>query len=251
MTSSAPDRQFEPPDPADFESTRWSLVVRAGNRQAQDADQALAWLCERYWYPLYAYVRRRNRDVHEAQDQTQAFFARLVEKNILASAAPERGRFRSFLLTALKNFLANEWDRTHAQKRGGARPPLSLDLATAESRLTLEPGHDLTPERVYERQWVLTLLQLVVTKLESEFAAAGKGRHFELLKGAISGDADHNVPYATAAAELDMSEPAVRQAARRLRQRYRELLRAEVAETVADPAEIDDEIRSLFEILGG
>lgn len=248
MTSPGLDRPSASRDAAEFASTHWSLVLRAGKRQAKDADQALAWLCERYWYPLYAYVRRHRRDRHEAQDLTQAFFARLLEKEILASASPERGRFRSFLLTSLKNFLANEWDRAKSQKRGGRRAPFSLDLDTAESRLSLEPGHDLTPERIYERQWALTLLELVVSKLESEFSSAGKARQFELLKGAITGNPSA-LPYAVVATELGMSEDAARQAASRLRKRYRELLRAAVAETVAEPGDVDDEIRNLFEIL--
>src|SRR5947209_15961997 len=143
----------------DFGTTRWSLVLGAGRPGSQEAGAALAELCQRYWYPLYAYVRRRVGDVSEAQDLTQAFFARLLEKNTLAAASRERGRFRAFLLSAMKNFLANEWDKAKALKRGGGRPPISLALDTAESRLSLEPAHDLTPEKLYERQWALTLLE--------------------------------------------------------------------------------------------
>jgi len=187
-----------------------ALVLRAGHRNDRDADAALSVLCERYWYPLYAYVRRHVADAHEAQDLTQEFFARLLEKQYLAVADPQRGKFRCFLLASLKHFLANEWDRAHAQKRGGGVRHLSLDLEYGESRLRLEPSHDLTPERLFER-----------------------------------------LPYAALAAELGMSEEAARQAANRLRKRYRELLRAEVAQTLAEPAEVDDEIRNLFEVLGG
>jgi RNA polymerase sigma-70 factor (ECF subfamily) len=225
------------------------LVLHAGNRRDRDADAALAALCERYWYPLYAYVRRRTADVHEAQDLTQEFFARLLEKNTLGSASPERGRFRSFLLTAVKNFLANQWDRANAQKRGGGLRRLSLDLECGESRLRLEPAHDLTPERLFERQWVLTLLDLVMRRLQGEYQALGKGGQFEQLKGALTGDRDR-LPYAALGVELGMSEEAARQAASRLRKRYRELLREEVSHTVAEPGDAEDEIRNLFEAIG-
>ncbi len=238
---------MEPGD--DFRTTHWSLVIGAGRAGGREADAALAQLCQRYWYPLYAYVRRRVHDVSEAQDLTQEFFARLLEKNVIAAASRERGRFRNFLLAALKNFLANEWDKANAAKRGGGRAPISLDLGTAESRLSLEPTHDLTPERLYERQWALVLLELVVARLEAEFAAAGKSRQFEILKPALTGDRAA-IDYAAAAGELAISEDAARQAAHRMRRRYREILRDELAQTVADLAEIDDEIRDLFETLG-
>jgi RNA polymerase sigma-70 factor (ECF subfamily) len=230
-----------------FQTTHWSLVIRAGNRADREADDALAALCGRYWYPLYAYVRRRTADVNEAQDLTQEFFARLLEKNTLAAASPERGRFRSFLLTAVKNFLANQRDRDHAAKRGGGVRKFSLDLAGGESRLNLEPAHDLTPERLFERQWVLTLLDLVMQRLRHECEAAGKGAQFERFKQVLTGGQE-KLPYAEAAAELGMSEVAARQAASRLRKRYRELLREEVAQTVAEPEDVDDEIRSLFAV---
>jgi RNA polymerase sigma factor (sigma-70 family) len=233
----------------DFGTTRWSLVLGAGRPCSQEAGAALAELCQRYWYPLYAYVRRRVGDVSEAQDLTQEFFARLLEKNTLAAASRERGRFRAFLLGAMKNFLANEWDKAKALKRGGGRPPISLALDTAESKLTLEPAHELTPEKLYERQWALTLLELVVERIEAEYSAAGKARQFALLKPALTGNRAA-IDYAAAAAALEMSEDAVRQAAHRLRRRYREILREELLQTVADPAEVDDEIRSLFTTLG-
>lgn len=231
-----------------FATTQWSLVVRAGKKVGPDAREALERLCERYWLPLYAYARRRTGDIDEAQDLTQAFFARLLEKNTLAAASPDRGRFRAFLLATLKNFLANEWDRKQARKRGGGCTRLSLDVAAGESRIGPAPGRDLTPERAFERQWALTLLELVVSKLEAEFRAAGKSRQFELLKGAITGEG-LTPSYPAIAAELGMSEEAARQAASRLRKRYRELLREEVAQTVAESADIDDEIRGLFDAL--
>lgn len=221
-------------------------MLRAGKRGDPQGDEALALLCGQYWFPLYAYVRRRIADMNEAQDLTQEFFARLLEKNVLDHAAPERGRFRNFLLTSLKNFLTNEWDRANAQKRGGRCERLTLDLQSCESRISLEPSHDLTPEHLFERQWALTLLDLVVTRLEAESIAAGETRHFELLKGALTGERGR-LPYAEIAAELGLSEDAARQAAHRLRQRYREILRAEVAQTVAEPNDVEDEIRRLFE----
>jgi RNA polymerase sigma factor (sigma-70 family) len=242
------DSPSMPRGAADFATTQWSLVVRAGDRAHPDASAALAALCERYWFPLYAFVRRRGRNPHEAQDLTQEFFARLLEKNSLAVAAPERGRFRSFLLTSMKNFLANEWDRDRSRKRGGGQPALSLDIAAGESRLNLKSAGADSSERAYEQQWALTLLELVVEKLQAEFAAEGRSRQFELLKGAITGEGIMETE--SVAAELGMSGDAVRQAASRLRKRYRELLRAEVGQTVAGPGDVDDEIRSLFDILG-
>ena len=232
--------------PDEFATTRWSVVLRAAKQGDRSAGDALSWLCGQYWFPLYAYVRRRIADANEAQDLTQEFFARLLEKNVLDHAVPERGRFRSFLLTSLKNFLANEWNRAHAQKRGGRCSLLALDLDLGESRFSQEPAHDLTPERLFEREWALTLLDLVVARLEAEFVAAGKARHFELLKDALAGGRER-LAYPEIAAELGLSEAAARQAAHRLRDRYRELLRAEVAETVGDPDEVNDEIRRLFE----
>jgi RNA polymerase sigma-70 factor (ECF subfamily) len=244
----APGDERRSPAPAgEFATTEWSVVLRAGKRDDPAGHAALAALCERYWYPLYAYVRRRVTDVNDAQDLTQAFFVRLLEKNALAAALPQRGRFRGFLLVALKNFLANEADRAHAQKRGGGAPRLSLDFAAGESKLGLEPAHTLSPERLFERQWALTLLGGVVARLEAEYAASGKARQFDALKAVLNADREL-LPYAALAAELDMSEAAVRQAASRLRRRYRELLRDEVAQTVASPEEVEDEIRSLFQI---
>lgn len=232
-----------------FQTTHWSLVLRASSRKDKDADAALAALCERYWYPLYVYVRRHMPDAVEAQDVTQEFFARLLEKNTLAAASPERGRFRSFLLTSIKNFLANQRERARARKRGGGVRRLSLDMDRGESRFRLEPVHNLTPERLFERQWVLTLLDLVMQRLQEEYRTPAKAEQLERLKGALTGDRD-GLPYAALAAGLGMSEDAARQAANRLRKRYRELLREEVAQTLAEPENVDDEIRSLFEMLG-
>ena len=234
---------------SDFASTRWSLVIAAGRRSSPEAAVALEALCRTYWFPLYAYVRRRVSDRHEAQDLTQEFFARLLELNHFAVADPERGRFRAFLLTALKHFLTNEWEKTRALKRGGGRVPLSLDFDAGESRLSLEPASDQTPERLFERQWTITLLDQVLMRLQTEQEVAGKGRQFETLKQFLTGGREE-ASYADVAEELGMSAGAVKVAAHRLRQRYRELLRAEVAQTVAVPEEVDDEIRRLFETLG-
>ena len=230
-----------------FCSTQWSLVLRAGGAPDGGARPALESLCGRYWYPLYAYVRGRVGDAH-AQDLTQAFFARLLETRLLARASPERGRFRAFLLASLKNFLANEHDRATARKRGGGRAALPLDWDTGESRLSLEPRTDLTPDRVYDRQWAILLLDLVLDRLRAEYAAAGKGPLFDRLKDALAGTG-RGVAYDALARDLDLSADAARQAASRLRKRYRELLRAEVAATVDDPADVDDEIRGLFAAL--
>ena len=232
-----------------FATTRWSLVLAAGQRSSPQSSAALATLCENYWYPLYAYVRRRGHDADEAQDFTQAFFARLLEKNDLAAADPERGRFRSFLLASLKHFLANEWDRNRAQKRGGCRSVLSIDFGTAEERYRAEPAHDLTPEKIFERRWALVLLENVLARLHDESAQAGKADSFDRLKGFLTGE-QPAVTYGQLAAELNTSEGALKVAVHRLRRRYRELLRAEIEETVADPQEIDQEIRDLFSALG-
>jgi RNA polymerase sigma factor (sigma-70 family) len=236
-------------NPADkqFHTTQWSMVIRAGQRRDSDAQAALAKLCERYWLPLHAYVRRRMTNLEEARDITQAFFAHLLEKNTLGQADPQRGRFRSFLLTAIKHFLANEHERQQALKRGGEARKLSLDFESGESRLNLEPTHEETPDRIYERQWVFTLLNTVMQRLETEFAATGKSRQYELLQGAIT--AGENLDYAIIAQDLAATEEGVRQMASRLRKRYRELLREEVGWTVDDPANIDDEIKSLFSLL--
>ena len=231
--------------PGEFASTQWSLVLAAGRRSLPASDQAL---CRAYWYPLYAFARRYLGDIHQAQDATQDFFGRLLEKNIIARAQQDRGRFRSFLLTAFKNFLANERDKSLAQKRGAGHAPLSLDFPAGDSRYDLEPSHAWTPERLFERQWALTLLGQVLANLRAEFVADDKEAQFDSLKVYLTGEA--TASNAALAEGLGMSEGAVKVAAHRLRQRYRALLRHEVAQTVADPAEVDDEIRRLFESLG-
>lgn len=237
-----------PSEQPGFATTQWSLVLRAARPDDSTARTALETLCGRYWFPLYAFARRRVPDISDAQDLTQEFFLRLLEKNSLAAAAPDRGRFRSFLLSSLKNFLANEWDRANAQKRGGGRERLSLDWESGESRLSLEPAHSDTPEREFERQWALTLLDVVVRRLQGEFSTSDKLRQFEWLKETLTGNRAA-MDYSTIAAELQMSEEAARQAAHRLRKRYRELLREEVAATVESDNEVEDEIGRLLAAL--
>ena len=222
--------------------------MAAGRRSSPASAAALADLCQRYWYPLYVYVRRRVADLDEARDLTQEFFARLLEKNTLALADPERGRFRSFLLTAFKHFLINEWEKARAQKRGGGRKALAIDFESKESQFAHEPAHTWTPERLYERHWALTLLDQVLMQLRREYQRAGKRKLFEQLKGFLVGDSA-NTTHAEAAERLGMTEGAVKVAAHRLRKRYRDLLRQEVAQTVADDTEVEDEIRALFRSL--
>jgi RNA polymerase sigma-70 factor (ECF subfamily) len=198
-----------------------------------------------YWYPLYVYVRRRVVDVNEAQDLTQAFFAQLLEKNYVASATPDRGRFRAFLLTALKHYLSKQWEKARAQKRGGGHVPISLDFQAADSSLAIEPAAGLTPEQLYDQQWAIALLGQIMQRLRTEFDEAAKPDQFEELKGFVIGD-HGGKSYAEAAVRLNMTEAAARKVASRMRRRYRELLRDEIAQTVSGPDEVDDEIRNLF-----
>lgn len=236
---------------ASFATTHWSIVLEAGRGgKCADADGALAQLCQKYWFPLYAYVRRRVHDTNEAQDLTQEFFSRLLEKEILAEANPDRGRFRSFLLTAMQNFLTNEWRKTQATKRGGGGKLLSLDFSAGDSKLNFETGHDWTAERIFERNWGITLLEHVLARLRDEYAAAGKEKMFAALRPFISSNRDES-SFATVGEQLKMTEGAAKVAAHRLRKRYRELLRAELAQTVADPADVDAEIAWLFQAVGG
>lgn len=231
-----------------FATTHWSVVIAAGQNSSSDSRQALESLCKMYWAPLYSYVRRRVPDVHEAHDLTQAFFAELLEKNYVGSATPDRGRFRAYLLTAFKHFLSKEWEKVKALKRGGGRSPLSLDFEIADSSYGNDPKAGLTAEQLYERQWTLTLLAQVMQRLAEEFTQAGKQEQFEELKGFLIGD-QSGITYADAARRLNTTEAAVKMSVSRMRKRYRELLRAEIAQTVTGPEEIDDEIRNLFETL--
>jgi RNA polymerase sigma-70 factor (ECF subfamily) len=230
-----------------FATTRWSLIVAARGK-SPDAREALAELCRLYWYPLYAYIRRCGHDPNEAEDLTQEFFAKLLERDDLAELDPDRGRFRSFLLAACRHFLSNQRDRAQTMKRGGDRRHSSLDFADADRRYTAEPSHEQTPERLFDRRWALTLLDHVMQRLRQHYEIANQLALFERLKGSLAGEAGSS--YAEAATALGMNEGAVKVAAHRLRKRYRELLRDEIGQTVEDPAAVDDEIRDLFLALG-
>jgi RNA polymerase sigma-70 factor (ECF subfamily) len=228
-----------------FVTTHWSIVLCAQNEDSPASAEALAKLCSTYWFPLYAFVRRQGRSPHDAQDLTQEFFARLLQKDYLKSAAREKGRFRTFLLLALKRFLANDWDRQHAEKRGGFVPIVSIDQELAESRFASEPAHSLQPDVLFDRQWATTLLERTMKRLHEEYVNSGRTRLFELLRGALARD-ESSLPYAQIAGQLNLSEAAVKMAVQRLRARYREILRAEIADTVSSPDEVEEEIRHLF-----
>ena len=231
-----------------FVTTHWSVVLSAGGSDTTHARDALARLCQTYWYPLYAYVRRRGHSAHDAQDLTQAFFAQLLERQSLAAADPERGRFRSFLLGAMNHFLVNEWQKARAQKRGGGSQTISLDLAAAEERFDLEPADNSTPDRIFERQWALTLLGEVLNRLEAEYQRKGRGDLFAALKQTLMGTRESQ-PYSELAAKLGMNENAIKVAVHRLRRRYRELIRDEIAGTLARTQDIEEEMRHLFSAL--
>ncbi len=233
-----------------FVTTHWSVVVSAGRNDTTRARDALARLCQVYWHPLYAYARRLGHSPHDAQDLTQEFFARLLGKNYLAEADESRGRFRSFLLGAFKHFLANEWDKARAQKRGGGQIPIPIDPAMSETAYGYEPADNSTADRIFERRWALTLLAEVLRRLREEHVRDGRVKLFEALKPTLT-EASGTVRYAAIASTLGMSEGAVKVAVHRLRQRYREVLRAEIAETVAGPGEVEDELRNLFAALAG
>ncbi len=231
-----------------FPTTRWSLVVAAADSDArQGSGEALCTLCRIYWYPLYAFIRRQGYSTEDAQDLTQGFFAVVLEKNYVQDFKPECARFRTFLLTSAKHFLSNERDRACAQKRGGGRRAVRLDLTfdLAEQRYSEEPAHSVTPEKIFEKQWALALIDQVQCRLAAEWACSGKGRQFDLLKAFVTGD-DTLPPYKDIAVQLQSREGAVKVAVHRLRRRFSEVLRSEIAQTVADPMEVDEEIRFLF-----
>ncbi len=228
---------------SDFPTTRWTLVLTAGDPDRADCRDAISSLCATYWYPLYAFIRRRGHTAPEAEDLVQGFFARFLAGHFFDRADPEKGNFRSFLLTCLKCFLADEKDRDNSQKRGGGIPPLPFEISTAESLYTREPSHNETPERIYERRWARALLDRVYGRLHDEFVRHGRLDHFNCLKAYLvsSGEA----PYADLAAKLGITEGALKTGIHRLRKRYRDLLREEVAATVADPQSVDAELRFL------
>jgi len=231
-----------------FASTHWSVVLAASHSDSTRQAAALEQLCRTYWYPLYLFVRRRGNGPEDAQDLTQEFFARLLEKRWLEGVEKNGSRFRSFLLNALNGFLANQYDRASAAKRGGNRQILSLDAGQAERRYLLEPATNETPEKVFDRRWALTVLDRALTRLKEETTATGKARQFDLLNPFLSREPEPG-EYAGVAAKLDVSGGAVGVSVHRLRQRYREMVRAEIADTVADPAQVDTEMRELFAAL--
>jgi RNA polymerase sigma-70 factor (ECF subfamily) len=232
-----------------FVTTHWSVVLRAGQTDTTHARDALSKLCQTYWYPLYAYARGRGLSREDAEDVTQGFFARLLEKNWIGNADREKGRFRSFLLTALKRFMADEWDKARAKKRGGGDVPLSLAFGAAETRFSLEPADEVTPEQSFERRWVLALLDEVLKRLKQEYEQEGNGALFSELTPCLVGDRTA-FPYAELGRKLNLTESAVKSAVHRLRQRYRKLLREEIAQTVASPEEVEEELAHLFAVLG-
>jgi RNA polymerase sigma-70 factor (ECF subfamily) len=232
-----------------FATTHWSVVLAAQDKGSGRSAAALEQLCRAYWFPLYSYARRAGQNPADAEDLTQGFFARLLEKDYLQSAASDRGRFRTFLLVAFKRFLANQWDREHALKRGGFAPVVSIDQESAESRYAVEPSHNLQPDLLFDRQWAVTLLERAVAQLHEEYVGSGRARLFEYLQSCLARE-ESALPYADIAERLHLTEPAVKMAVHRLRARYREILRAEIAHTVSAPEEIEEELRHLFSAFG-
>jgi RNA polymerase sigma factor (sigma-70 family) len=228
--------------------TQWTAVLAAGSKPSPESAAALERLCSLYWYPLYAFVRRRGYAPADAEDLTQEFFARLLEHNWISAADPRKGRFRSFLLMIIKRFLANEWDKASALKRGGHVRFVALQFETAETRYSQEPADTRTPEQVFERHWALALLAQVLKRLREEYGQDGKAGLFEALEPCLVVTRELQ-PYATLAAQLSMSQEAVRMAVSRLRARYRECLREEIGHTVASPDEVEEELRHLFQVL--
>jgi RNA polymerase sigma factor (sigma-70 family) len=228
-----------------FATTHWTVVLAAGQHSSPQADRALEELCRTYWFPLYAYVRRRGHTKEDAEDLTQAFFARLLAKNFLANLDNEKGKLRAFLLAALKHFLANEWDKSQAQKRGGGEAPLSLDWQTADTKFQIAAANEPSPDQTFDREWALELLAKVIERLQAQCAAGGKAMLFEQLKLFLTAGGGRTAQ-AEVAQALGMEECSVRVAIHQLRKRYRELLRDEIAQTLSNPAQVDEEMRTLF-----
>ena len=250
MSLSGSSESQATPGAEQFNTTHWSVVLLAGESQAPHADAALENLCRTYWNPLYAYVRRQGQSPHDAQDLTQAFFARLLEKKYLKLATQERGRFRSFLLKSLKHFLVNEWVHSQAQKRGGGQKVFSLDEEAAERSYLQQASDQLAPESLYDKRWAMTLLERAMERLGADYAAAGKRTLFEQLKPLLLTESSGE-SYRQLAGPLGLSEGAVKVAVHRLRQRFRDGVRTEIAQTVATPAEVDEELRCLMTALNG
>jgi RNA polymerase sigma-70 factor (ECF subfamily) len=232
-----------------FALTRWSVVLAAAQQSdSTHARDSLEKLCQTYWPAIYAFVRREGHSPHDAQDLTQEFFARLLEKNYLADVDRRKGRFRSFLLASLKHFLANEWDKAQTQKRDGGKTFVPIDAQSAETKFGIDPADPRSAEKIFDRQWAVTLLEQVLQRLREEFESEGKEELFDQLKLTLT-ESSRTVSYAEIGARLGMSEGAVKVAVHRLRQRYRDLIRAEIAETVSSGAEVEEELRSLFAAL--
>jgi len=231
-----------------FPATQWTVVLAARGTPSPESAAALERLCSSYWYPLYAFVRRSGHLPPDAEDLTQEFFARLLEHNWIAHADQLKGRFRSFLLMAMKRFLAKEWDKAKTLKRGGQMRLVSVPLETAETRYCQEPADTRTPEQLFEKQWALTLLASVLSRLRADYTRDGKGALFHALEPCLVGSRESQ-PYAALGGELGMTEGAARVAVCRLRERYRECLKAEIAHTVASPAEVDEELRHLLRVI--
>jgi len=240
--------QQQRPSRAWFATTHWSVVLAAGDKAHSHWEEALQTLCQTYWYPLYAYARQHGHQAQDAEDLTQAFLMKLIERNLAQLADRTRGRFRSFLLTSFKHFMADQRDKDRTCKRGGQAQVFSLDFAAAETRYQREPGHDTTAEDIFERRWALTVLETVFAKLREQYVADGKSELFDRLKPCLT-QAGSAIPYTELATQLPLSEGALRVAVHRLRQRYRDLLHAEIEHTVADPSHVEDEIRDLFQAL--
>jgi DNA-directed RNA polymerase specialized sigma24 family protein len=233
---------------AQFTTTHWSVILEAGQYDSPKASEALEQLCRTYWYPLYAYVRRKGYEVPEAEDLTQEFFAKLLSKRYLTVADRNRGKFRSFLLGSLEHFLAREWTRAHSQKRGGSQPLLSWDELEAENRYRLEPAQELSAEKIFDRRWATTVLEQAMTLLREECATEGKADLFERVQGCLSGEKGE-ASYSQIATSLNMSEGALKVAVHRLRRRYGELVRAQITQTVTTPQEQEEELQHLFAVL--
>jgi RNA polymerase sigma-70 factor (ECF subfamily) len=245
-----PQLQPEGHAPARFPTTQWSRVTTAAGRDDGEAREALSMLCQAYWYPIYAFVRHRGFSPEQAQDRTQDFFAYVLERDLIAKADPARGRFRTFLRTVCARHLAHDRDREYAAKRGGGRPQLAIDPLAAERRYALEPAHEMTAERVFDRSWALTLLDRVVDRLRREYEDAGRSTRFEELIAVMTRDPESE-PYGDIAERLGTTEGNIRVAVHRLRRRYGILLREEIVATVGDAAQVDDEIQALFAALAG
>jgi len=247
MTTGANSERAEAHDGV-FATTRWSVVLAAGQQESPQAADALETLCRTYWYPLYAHVRRRGHGHEDAQDLTQDFFAHLLARGFPCGAAPERGKFRSFLLASLRHFLVDQHRHADAAKRGGGQRTVSLDESRAEERFRLEPQHELTPEKLYEREWAMTLLDRAQSRLREEYVVAGNAGLYDRLKGFPLAEKGE-ISFQQAATELGITESALKSAVHRMRARYRQLVREEVAHTVADPAEVNEEARHLIAVI--